>query len=729
METSARIEKSTDFAATPAGMAQRWGTEIAAAEQEIEPFHRDARKIIKRYLDRRDAWEEDESRVNLFWSTVKVLLSMLYARPPKADVSRAWQDAEDDQARVAGTMLQRLLNKDFEEQVSSWDSTIRQGIEDWLVVGMGQCWMRYEVETEEVEIPAVIDPMTGMEIQPAQMVERITEEEAELDYVHYQDFFWSPARTWREVRWVARRVHMTREQLEARFGEAIAKSVPMIQPKRENDEQTTKHDPWARAEVFEIWCKENEKVYWFAKGAPVILDVKDDPLGISGFFPCPMPLAANVTSVNFLPRADYVFAQDQFNELDEINTRIKWLTRAAKVVGVYDKAADGLQRMFQQASENQLIPVDNWAMFAESGGIKGKVDWVPIDAVVNAIERLRVYRADKTQQIYEVLGISDIMRGATRSGETATAQQIKAQFGSTRIQLLQFYIAQWITEVLRIKAEIIAKHFQPETIVERSNVLRTPDAPLAQAGVQLLKDEEVAQYRIVVEADSMAQMDWAAERDAAVQFMQGLGAFISQVAPMAQQVPEAGPYLMRIMQWAVSKFRVSTEIESILDQAVDGMQKQLMQPKPPPQPAPDVVVQAQIEAEKIKSNERIAAMEAQNDQQIASLKATVDLQKIEMQARFDNFQKQYDQISNLLTALPGTSQVMELDAIKQMVEQNKADTDAQLSQVMTAVSRKKKRIPIRDQMGDIVEVREIDDDDNVLPPGVVSGPPGSPVMN
>jgi ferritin-like metal-binding protein YciE len=122
-------------------------------------------------------------------------------------------------------------------------------------------------------------------------------------------------------------------------------------------------------------------------------------------------------------------------------------------------------------------------------------------------------------------------------------------------------------------------------------------------------------------------------------------------------------------------------------------------------------------------------MEAQNDQQIASLKATVDLQKIEMQARFDNFQKQYDQISNLLTALPGTSQVMELDAIKQMVEQNKADTDAQLSQVMTAVSRKKKRIPIRDQMGDIVEVREIDDDDNVLPPGVVSGPPGSPVMN
>ena len=275
METSAKIEKSTDFAATPAGMADRWGTEIEASKQELDPFHRDARKIVKRFLDKRDAWEEGESRVNLFWSTIKVLLSMLYARPPKADVSRSWQDADDDQARVASTIMQRMLNKDFEEQVSSWDGTIRQGIEDWLVVGMGQCWMRYEVEIEEEEIPAIIDPMTGIEIEPATMVEKIVDEEAELDYVHYQDFFWSPARTWREVRWVARRVHMTRERLDARFGEAIAKSVPMLQAKRENDEQTTKNDPWARAEVYEIWCKENKKVYWYAKGAPVILDVPD----------------------------------------------------------------------------------------------------------------------------------------------------------------------------------------------------------------------------------------------------------------------------------------------------------------------------------------------------------------------------------------------------------------------------------------------------------------------
>ena len=38
----------------------------------------------------------------------------------------------------------------------------------------------------------------------------------------------------------------------------------------------------------------------------------------------------------------------------------------------------------------------------------------------------------------------------------------------------------------------------------------------------IVKDEKMAEYRISIEADSMAAMDWASERDSAVQFMQGL---------------------------------------------------------------------------------------------------------------------------------------------------------------------------------------------------------------
>ena len=609
MSTSAPITSDSDFENTPVGLAKRWQTEIQASQQELLKFHQDANRITQRFLDKRDAYGKDESKVNLFWSTMQVLLSMLYARPPKADVSRTFQDYEDDVARVAGTMLQRILNRGFDDNTSSWDSVVRQGIEDWLVVGEGQLWLRYEVETEPYTIDAVMDPMTGTELVPASEGERIIEEDAPADYIYWEDFFYSPARTWHEVRWVSRRVFMTKDQLAERFGKEIASVVPVgnFAKKDQVNDQSPKHDPWNKAEVFEIWCKETRKVYWYAKGADVILDVKDDPLKLDGFFPCPKPLAANVTSSNFMPRADYIFAQDQFNELDEINTRITWLTRAAKVVGVYDKSADGIQRVFNQGSENQLIPVDNWAMFAEKGGIKGQVDWIPIDQVVNAIDHLRQYRQDKVMQIYEVLGISDIMRGSSKASETAAAQQIKAQFGSTRIQLKQFYIADWITQALRIKAEIICKHWQPETIIRRSNIERTPDAPLAMQAIQLLKDEEMAEYRVTIEADSMAALDWAAERDAAVQFMQGLGAFISQVAPMAQQVPAAAPVLMSLLQWSVSKFRVSTQIESVLDQAIGALKQQGVQP-----PQPNPLQMATVEEKKAGAAERAAKAKKTN---------------------------------------------------------------------------------------------------------------------
>ena len=602
MSTTASINSESDFENTPNGLAQRWQTEIQASQQELLKFHQDANRITQRYLDKRDAYAKDESKVNLFWSTMQVLLSMLYARPPKADVARSFQDYDDDVARVSGTILQRLLNRAFDDNVSAWDSAVRQGIEDWLVVGEGQIWLRYEVTTEPYEIPAVFDEF-GQELSPAEEAERIVNEDAPCDYIYWEDFFYSPARTWHEVRWVARRVFMTKDQLVARFGEKIAAQVPLgnYSKKDQVNDQSPKHDPWSKAEVFEIWCKEKRKVYWYAKSCDIILDVKDDPLGLDGFFPCPKPLAANVTSSNFMPRADYIFAQDQFNELDEINTRITWLTRAAKVVGVYDKSAEGIQRVFNQGSENQLIPVDNWAMFAEKGGIKGQVDWVPIAEVVNAIDHLRQYRQDKVVQIYEVLGVSDIMRGSSKASETAAAQQIKAQFGSTRIQLKQFYIADWITQALRIKAEIICKHFQPETIIKRSNIERTPDAPLAMAAVQLLKDEEMNEYRINIEADSMAALDWAAERDAAVQFMQGLGAFISQVAPMAQQVPQAAPVLMSLLQWSVSKFRVSTQIESVLDQAISALKQQGA-----PQPQPNPLQEAEVAEKQAGAAQRMA---------------------------------------------------------------------------------------------------------------------------
>jgi hypothetical protein len=212
-----------------------------------------------------------------------------------------------------------------------------------------------------------------------------------------------------------------------------------------------------------------------------------------------------------------------------------------------------------------------------------------------------VYRQDKVQQIYEVLGISDIMRGATKASETASAQQLKAQFGSTRLQLKQFYVAQWIQSGLRIKAEIIMKHFQPETIIQRSNVMFTPDKDKAQEAAELLKNTAINRYRIVVEADSMAAIDWAAERESRMEFLNGIGAFINSAMPMAQADPAATPFLLKLMQWGLSAFRSSKGIEGVLDQAISAMEQAKNKP-----PEPNPMQDAEIEEKKAGSMERRA---------------------------------------------------------------------------------------------------------------------------
>lgn len=709
--TGQKFESEKDIKNTPMGMAQRWATEIESSQKFLRKFHDAGDRIVKRYLDERGdtTMGEGASKVNLFWSTVQVLLAQLYTKPPKADVSRTYFDADDDQARVAANILQRILNKGGDDSLEQ-ENSFKLAIEDFLTVGMGQVWVRYELETEQVEMQGVPDPMTGEVMQD--VVERVVSEDACVDYVYWKDFFYSPARTWNEVRWVARRVYMTKDALTQRFGEKIASEVPLIQRKgRQGQAGPVSFDPWDKAEVYEIWCKEHKAVYWYSPGCSVILDYKPDTLELEDFFPCPRPLVANVTTTKLIPRAMYIMAQDQFEELDEINTRITWLTRAAKVVGVYDKNADGVNRMLSQGSENQLIPVDNWAMFAEGGGIKGRVDFMPIDQVVNAIDKLRMYRQDKVQQIYEVLGISDIMRGNTRASETASAQQIKAQFGSARLQLQQVYVSDWAASAMRKRAEIICDLWQPQSIVEASNIERTQDAQYVPQAIELLKNEGARAYRITIDTDAMATIDYAQERDAAVQFLQGLGAFISQVTPMVERTPEAGPFLLKMLQWGVSKFRISREIESTLDQAIATMNQSSQTPKPPPPPDP-AIVKAQMDTQtkmaEIQSREKIAMLNSETEKEVAALKSTIELQKIEMKAEMDRISEQYRTMSEMLQR----NQLGELNAninnIAQSAIDTQGQTQAQMAELVSAVRTPRRRVPVRDpSTGDILEVRDV----------------------
>lgn len=632
-------ETDDQFQDTPEGWARRWAFEFDAAKKAHKGWQEDGKKVVARYLDERESAANGETRLNLFTANVQTQQATLYGNTPKVDVGRRFADADDDVARVGGEMLERILNSDIERASDTFAQALEYALEGRLLPGLGLVRVRYEFEEEEVPgQPAQVDELSGLEIAPeVPATVRRVNEDVPTDFVYWEDVLWGPARVWHEVPWIAFKALMSREALVKRFGEEEGKKIPLDSTEKDKDNQAD--SPWGRAAIWEIWHKETRRVFWFTESPSKVLDDKEDPLQLAGFWPCARPLIANATTTKFVPRADFYLAQDQYNQIDVLSTRISLLEDAIKVVGVYDKTNAELKALLT-GKENKMIPVDNFALLQEKGGLRGTVDWFPLEQVVNALTSLRDVRAEKIDLLYQVTGMSDIMRGAAGAANvTATEQTIKAKFGSVRIQRLQDDFARFASETQSLKAEIIAKHFQPETIIARSNVMKTPDAPLAQQAVQLLQDDMQALYRVQVKSEAISLTDFAALKTEKMELLTAVGGFMQMAAPLAQQMgPKAAPLLMKLLQGFVAGLRGSSQVEAVLDQAVAQAEEAAKQPATPPPPDPKLLsqqmkgqqdlqkIQAELQADLVRTQAEVAG-DAQREQDQATWNVREAMQK------------------------------------------------------------------------------------------------------
>lgn len=623
MSTNPSIQSAKDFEQTPQGLQKLWLTELAAAKKAADKWQKAGKKITKVFLDQRegDLFGQRANRLNVFSANVATMRSMMFGNVPRVEVSRRYEDANDDVARVAAEMVERIANADIGKQFSY---AIGNALDDRLLVGFGLARVAYEADFETIQHAAMTEyDAEGNEIElaPEYEEEKKTNEAAPVYYINWRDVLWSPARTWDEVRWFGFRNYLTRDQCVERFGEKIGNNIPLGTTKRSQSKGGIEDDPWQKAEVWEIWCMEHEAVYWISEGMDVICDAKEDPLELEGFFPNPMPLLANPTSGSYTPRADYILAQDQYEELNDVTSRVTMLQRAIKVVGVYDKQADGVQRMLQEGTENQLIPVDNWAMFAEKGGIKGQVDWLPLDQVAAALDKLREYRTELVNLLYQVTGMSDILRGSTQSGETATAQSIKAKFASVRVQAMQDDFARFATDLQRLRIEVIAKHFDDATIVAQSNMQQTMDAEYIQPALELIRSLDA--FRISIKSEQLAAQDMAALRQEKSEFIQGLAAFLQSAQPLVDKYPAAAPTLLEMLKWSMTGFKGSSSIEGVLDKAIASLQQS------PPQP------QADPEAAKAKAKAAEQQVKAQGEAAKIGMQTKADAARTKMELQAD----------------------------------------------------------------------------------------------
>lgn len=603
-------------------LAQRhWMQEIKRAENVFESWHNRCRKILKRYRQQTDRANSDTTtrRYALLWANIETLKPAVYSRAPAAVASRRNKTA-NPVLRKATEVIERCTNTAASE--SGFAEVLEMVRDDYLLVARGTAWVRYEADFEEQEYILGVGP-DGKPLTV--MVDAIADERAVADYIHWTDFLHGPARFWKEVPWVARRVFMTRSELIERFGPETALTVACDHTNKRDrrskgDDEQAETAP--KATIYEIWSKRDRAVFWVAKDAPAILDAGPPPLEFDGFFPCPKPAYGTLTNDDLIPTPDYTFYQDQDEELDRLSRRIYSLLDALKLKGFYPGGASGIGNAMKKAFATdtpEMIPIPEWAAMGEGSA---KLVFWPVENVIKVLQGCYDARDRIVQQVYEVTGMSDIVRGASNPNETATAQSIKAQWGSVRVRDRQAVLARFAQDCFKLVAEVVAERFQPETLQRMSEM------ELDEQVVGVLRDGVNRNFQIEVQSDALAQPDEDAEKQRRTEFGTMFGTMIvqAQQALIAMPPPMAAsmaPVIGQAILFTIRGFKAGREMEDTVERAIDEtvamFQQMAQQPPPPPEPPPAVQA-AQIKAEVDgRKHETEAALKARGQDMDAQL--------------------------------------------------------------------------------------------------------------
>lgn len=718
--TDASTDDQLDSELTDGDLLDRYKMEIQLYDKEYKTWETRSAKIIKRYKDERAATQTNPTRFNILYSNVQTLFPAAYGADPKPDIQRRFKD-DDVLGRVASDVLERCTAYQVNAKFSD---TVKHALQDRLLPGRGVTWARYEPHYRDVAPGEITDTVYSDD----EKLQEVHYEEVCHDYVYWKDFFHNVARIWDEVYVGGRKVYLTKQELTDRFGKKMAALCPMDYSPRGLSEEK-KNDVMKKSTIYEVWDKNKKKVFWLHKDVEQFLDAKDDPLKLPDFFPFPKPLMGIVTNDSLIPVPDYVEYQDQAMELDELTSRISQITKSIKVVGVYDASAAGVERMLNEGVENRLIAVESWAVFGEKGGLQGAMQLMPVKELMETLLGLYEAREKVKNDLYEITGIADIIRGATKASETATAQNIKSQFATLRLDVIQHSVARFAKDMVVNTAIIIAQHFSLDTIKQISGVqLMTQqekmqfqmqqqqamqaqqrwqmiaqhaqamgqqpppqppapppidektqellDNPTWEEVYQLLRDEPHLTFKIDIETDSTIKADEQQDQQARMEFLKASGSFIQQSAEVAQMQPEMMPLLAQMLLFGIRGFKVGKSIEGTFRTVLQKIEKEAAQPNPP-KPDPEM--------EKIKAQQASDQAKLQMQQQSDQARAQADIQTTQAKAQADmqaNQAKMQNDKEIAAAKLQGDI----------MIEQMRIQAEKEKTQMQIAADMEKSRI-------------------------------------
>ena len=697
----------------------RWVAELDSYDRAFETWKEDVGRISKRY-----ALEQSRSggqasihaapEYNILWSNVQTIQPSIFSQEPIPVVQRRHRDP-DPIGRLAAQTLERALISEME--MDGWDDVFDQMTLDVLLGARGVVWVRYEPTITKIKEWEHEADFSGGGVP--KMVERevVSDERAPIDYIYWKDFAHSPKKTWPEVvarGWVARRVYMTCDEVVKRFGDEF-KDIPIDFKSSSGGDQTSEKikQVLGTAEVWEIWDAVGKQTVWLCKQyTDKLLDRKPDPLGLQGFFPCPMPAYGSRSNESLAPIPDYLQYEPLAEELDDVTRRISELIPAVRAAGVYDARIPGLGRLFtDSAGQNDLVAVDNLSAFLTSGSsggtIAGVLQMLPLDTIASALGSLYEIRSQISNTIYEISGVSDIVRGSVDPREKLGQSQLKGQYASQRLSKRQRKVENCARDTIRIKAEIMAERYSdkmlrslsgfdllPEVIRAQEEASQpspdgapgTPPEVVAdqmwQQAVALLRDDKARGFRIDVETKSTIFLNEQEEREGRMEFLRVAGQFVERAGETVQMIPEMAPLMTDMLLFTVRSFRPGRSIEGSFEDFADQVRDAARQPPPPPEPDPA----AEAEQAKMQAEVQKAQIGAQSAQQKAALDAQKGQQKMAADGQKAQIQIQTEQAkAQSATAQAETSAALSQVEMQVKLEEMQAEFSVKLGELAAKV--------------------------------------------
>jgi hypothetical protein len=657
--------------------AKAWLNLLEESETAFDKWHDHCDKIDKLYasLERLSNMMRDKE-YQMFWANAEVIKPSIYARPPVPVVVPKFMDRRPVY-QAAAEFMERCVVVSFD--LGGIDELMKLIRDDLALIDRGVAWVRYESGKGDRYYDG----------------ERVC-----FDFKNRRDFLHSISRNWREVTWVAAASYLTRQQARKRFYKTSGDEYQNAEYRVDKDtQQIGGTDNRERAKFWEIWDKNDKRVVWVAKGCEKILDEDDPHLELREFFPCPKPAYGTVQRGSLVPVPDVLQYKDQLEEINLLTGRIHALSDALEAKGFYPaggaELADAIQTAISTHTAGRvLVPISNWAAF---GGSNEVIIWLPIDMIAQTVTQLVTLRQQIIQDIYQITGLSDIMRGSTDPQETLGAQQMKSQYGSTRIKDKQEEMVRLARDLVEIATEIITGKFAAATMVEMAQsqlptaamqkkqidniaqqlaqqqkamqmipqlpqvqqmaqqnpqqaqqlqqqgqdlikqgqqaIKKIMEAPTLDQVLKLLKDSRMKSFVLDIETDSTIIPNEQAEKQQRTEFVTMLAQLLPQLSQLMTVQPKTAEFCGELLKFSVAPFRAGRSLDGAIDALVEQMKQFADGPQQPSPAAQQNQTALQIETMKDQTAQKKIQAESELEQQ--KLQMQDNHKKMELQNQYN----------------------------------------------------------------------------------------------